>query len=172
MPYALILVILATLGGCMSTTPAQVEQGDALIPVYPEALRWLQLGEQISAMTPEEAVEQLVGVSRPQDVDQLFSYALLNQQLQTYGAWTQARDTLQILAVDESLTPEQLQIVDTLLKYNQARINWYLKYQQLAEEQTLLQEQLQAAQAETTLLEQKIQALTELETVISTRREQ
>ncbi len=172
MPYALILLALCVLSGCTSTSPAQVEQGDPPIQMYPEALRWLQLSQEISAMNPGEAVEELVGLKRPQDVNQLFSYALLNQQLQSYGAWTEARDTLQILAVDQSLAPGQRHIVDTLLKYNQSRINWYLKYQKLEEEQASLQEQLRAAREQKNLLEQKIQALTELEAVISTRKEE
>ncbi|MCB1843990.1 MAG: hypothetical protein KDI09_13585 [Halioglobus sp.] len=152
--------------------PAELPPREAEPAVYPPALRWLERGAEVSRLTAEEAVAALVDAARPVEPDQLYDYALLNQQLQTYGAWTQARDTLQQLATVETLTPQQQQIVDTLLRYNQARINWYLKYQALEQNLVLQAGQLESALQETSLLQQKIQALTELEAVISTRKEE
>lgn len=172
MPYSLILLLLGLLAGCAFNPTAEVPSADVETTVYPPALRWLERGAEVSALTPDEAVASLVDVARPVEPDELYDYALLNQQLQTYGAWTQARDTLQQLAAVQTLTPQQRQIVDTLLRYNQSRINWYLKYQTLEQDHAMQAEQLQSALQETSLLQQKIQALTELEAVISTRKEE
>ena len=54
----------------------------------------------------------------------------------------------------------------------QKRINWYLAYQDASEEHAAVEQQLQEAREQNTVLEQKIQAITDLETTISTRKEQ
>jgi hypothetical protein len=123
-------------------------------------------------MSTEQAVERLVTVDRPEGTGQQFYYGLLNSQLQSYGAWTQARDTFQELLELDTLSPQQQQLVDILRQYNQNRINLYLSQEELLAEQAELQEQLQDAEQDNERLQQQIQALTDLETVISTRREE
>ena len=59
-----------------------------------------------------------------------------------------------------------------LESYNQNRINWYQRQGELVKQRSQLEEQLDEAEQEKALLEQKIQALTDLEAVISTRKEQ
>ena len=59
-----------------------------------------------------------------------------------------------------------------LERYNQSRINWYTRQEELLERYQYLQRELDASDDEKAELEQKIQALTELEAEISTRKEQ
>ena len=123
-------------------------------------------------MDTDEVVEQLVRLNKPEGIDQLYYYGLLNQQLQTHGAWIQARDSFRELQQQEGLTTEQRQLAGILLVYNQNRINWYQRQSELLVENAGLEKQLQQAEEDKVLLEQKIQALTDLESDISTRREQ
>ena len=123
-------------------------------------------------MDTDEVVEQLVRLNKPEGIDQLYYYGLLNQQLQTQGAWVQARDSFRELQQKEGLTSEQRQLAGILLVYNQNRINWYQRQSELLKRHAEMQEQLQQAEQDKLLLEQKIQALTDLEAVISTRKEQ
>ena len=97
---------------------------------------------------------------------------MLNQQLQTNGAWAQARDSFRELQQSDGLTTEQRQLTGILLAYNQNRINWYQRQSELLVENAGLEKQLQQAEEDKVLLEQKIQALTDLEADISTRKEQ
>ena len=70
------------------------------------------------------------------------------------------------------MTTEQRQLTGILLAYNQNRINWYQRQSELLVENAELEKQLQQAEEDKVLLEQKIQALTDLEADISTRKEQ
>ena len=139
---------------------------------YSSVEQWLSLQQDVSGMTTDEVVAKLVRVNKPEEVGQQFYYGLLNQQLPTQGAWVQARDTFKQLLENEELTPGQRQLVLLLQEFNQNRINWYQRQSDLLQEQAALQQDLQEAEQEKLLLEQKIQALTELEAVISTRKEQ
>ena len=121
-------------------------------------------------MSAEDAVASLVDIDRPQTPDMLFLYALLNQRLGSYGGLTQARDALQTLESDTALLEEQRQLARILRRYNQNRINNYLSTRDAAEKAADLEAQLQEAQEQRIALEQKIQALTDLETDISTRK--
>ena len=56
--------------------------------------------------------------------------------------------------------------------YNQSRINWYQRQSETVKQNIKLEQQLSEAEQEKQLLEHKIQALTDLEAVISTRKEQ
>ena len=96
----------------------------------------------------------------------------VNQQLVTYGAWVQARDAFRLLREDEELSEEQRQLVAILQAYNQTRINWYQRQSELLNRHAELQQQLDEAEQDKLVLEQKIQALTDLEAAISTRKEQ
>ena len=134
--------------------------------------RWLHQQQEVSGLDKDEVVEQLVRLNKPEGIDQLYYYGLLNQQLQTQGAWAQARDSFRELQQKEGLTTEQRQLAGILLVYNQNRINWYQRQSELLVENAGLEKQLQQAEEDKVLLEQKIQALTDLEADISTRREQ
>ena len=57
-------------------------------------------------------------------------------------------------------------------QFNQLRINAYVRQLELESNAITLRQQLVSAEAEKTQLQQKIQALTELETFISTRKEE
>lgn len=92
--------------------------------------------------------------------------------MRSLGAWVQARDSFKTLADNPALSRQQQQLLQIQLHFNQERINWYMRNQELAGEHSALQTRLQDAEAERQQLEQKIQALTDLETVISTRKEE
>ena len=111
-------------------------------------------------------------MNKPEGADQLFYYGLLNQQLMTYGAWAQARDTFRVLREDKELAEVQRQLVTILQEYNQTRINWYQRQSELLNRNAELQQQLREAEQDKLVLQQKIQALTDLEAAISTRKEQ
>jgi hypothetical protein len=134
--------------------------------------QWLQLQQDVMAMSTDEIVVKRVRVNTPEGVGQLYYYGLLNHQLQTYGAWTQARDTFRNLQQDETLTEAQRQLLVVLEAYNQNRINWYQRQSEAVKQNRELEQRLSDAEQEKLLLEQKIQALTDLEAVISTRKEQ
>jgi hypothetical protein len=106
----------------------------------------------------------------PEGKDQLYHYALLRQHSQNYAAWVNARDAFRRLNADEGLTESQRQLAGIFQAYNQLRINGYQRRSELLDEQAKLQQQLHKAAQDKLLLEQKIQALTELEADISTRR--
>ena len=120
----------------------------------------------------EETTEELATLDTPENVGDLFYYGLLKQQLQTNDAWVQARDAFRVLSEDDELTAEQQHLVGILEVYNQNRINWYQRQSDLLIDNTRLQQQLREAEQDKLLLEQKIQALTELEADISTRKEE
>lgn len=170
-----ILFALTGLAGCVSAPPAPRSVAPEPHPEVEDyrALRdWLDLQQAVAVMTPEEAVKELVRVGKPQQPHQWFYFGLLNQQLKTYASWTQARDAFREVNQAVGLTGGQRQLAQIFERYNQTRINWYQEYSQAQEDQTALQEQLEEARQQNTLLEQKIQALTDLETSISTRKEQ
>lgn len=139
---------------------------------YSSVEQWLQLQQDVTTLSTDEIVAKLVRVNKPEGLGQLYYYGLLNQQLKTYGAWVQARDTFRDLQLEDALTEAQLQLVTLLEAYNQSRINWYQRQSELVKQNTVLEQQLGEAEQEKLQLEQKIQALTDLEAVISTRKEQ
>ena len=168
-----LLLALAILAGCVVSPPVQVvENSTADVVTYSSVQQWLNLQEEVAGLSEEEVIEKLVRVNKPEGIGQLFYYGLLNQQLQTDGAWAQARDTFRQLQQDEELTVEQRQLVGILQEYNQNRLNWYQRQGELLVQNAELQKQLTAAEQDKLLLEQKIQALTDLEAAISTRKEE
>ena len=175
MSRALTALVLATLlAGCATAPPpvVVVAEPPAEAISCTSMQRWLHQQQEVSGLDKDEVVEQLVRLNKPEGIDQLYYYGLLNQQLQTQGAWAQARDSFRELQQKEGLTTEQRQLAGILLVYNQNRINWYQRQSELLVENAGLEKQLQQAEEEKVLLEQKIQALTDLEADISTRREQ
>ena len=107
---ATVTLALAILSGC-GAAPSQVAA-----PTAPETAtsstvqQWLSLQQDVASMNTEEVVAKLVRENKPEGAGQLFYYGLLNQQLQTFDAWAQARDAFRQLHEDEALTAEQRQL--------------------------------------------------------------
>tara|TARA_R110002110_G_scaffold91264_1_gene237358 strand:+ start:8414 stop:8938 length:525 start_codon:yes stop_codon:yes gene_type:complete len=167
------LLCLALLGGCAVSTPAKVIEPQEADDVVTTSLqRWLSLQQDVSIMSEAQVSERIRALEPPVDADDVYYYGLLHQQLNTFGAMTQARDTFRTLMQQAELSASQRQLVGILQQYNQSRINGYLQLQEMQMQQQDLQAQLTAIQQEKQILKQKIQALTDLEAAISTRREQ
>jgi hypothetical protein len=169
---AIVTLALAILSGC-GAAPSQVAAPSTPeTATYSTVAQWLSLQQEVADMSTEEVVAKLVRENKPEGAGQLYYYGLLNQQLQTFDAWAQARDAFRQLHEDEALAAEQRQLAGILQNYNQNRINWYQRQAELLKQHTQLKQQLSEAEQDKLLLEQKIQALTDLEAVISTRKEQ
>ena len=169
---ATVALALTILTGC-GASPSQVDAPNAPeTTTYSTVQQWLNLQQEVASMPTEEVVAKLVRENKPEGAGQLFYYGLLNQQLQTFDAWAQARDAFRQLNEDETLAVEQRQLAGILQSYNQNRINWYQRQAELLKQNAELKQQLSDAEQDKLLLEQKIQALTDLEAVISTRKEQ
>ncbi|MEJ2533832.1 MAG: hypothetical protein P8Y92_18835 [Halioglobus sp.] len=169
------LLLLALLGGCSvyPTAEQTPRSGTTLKVVETCSLqRWLAMQEEVAAMTSEQASAALAGVDPLAGSADLFYYGLLKQQLQFYEAWAEARDTFRALQEEAGLTLEQRQMAALLEAYNQRRINWYQRYSELQQQYDSMEQALADAEQEKALLQQKIQALTDLEAVISDRKEQ
>ena len=164
---------LVALAGCTVTQPVPVVDAppDEII-AYSALRHWLNLQQEVASMPAEEVVATRIQLKKPEGAGQLFYVGLLNQQLQTFDAWVQARDAFRELQQNEELTGEQRQLAVILQQYNQNRINWYHRQSALLKRHAELQQQMQETEQEKLLLEQKIQALTDLEEAISTRKEQ
>jgi hypothetical protein len=172
-PLIPLLFALSILAGC-AVPPPQPSVGDQPTDVVTHAdlTKWLDLQQEVEGMDPAEVASRLASVDRSTDTDQLYYYGVLNQQLKDYGAWTVARDTFQKLQENQALPKEKRQLAGILRQYNQNRINWYSRHHALLDERAQLQLELDRAEEEKRQLAQKIQALTELEAAISTRREE
>ena len=174
--HLVIAFALVSLVGCGSAPPPQpspaMQTPNPEIADYHALRDWLDLQQAVSVMSEEQVAEELVKIGEPHESTAWFYVALLNQQLNSYDSWVLARDALQVLIESEGLTGGQRQLADIFMRYNQKRINWYLAYQDASEERAAVEQQLQEAREQNTVLEQKIQAITDLETTISTRKEQ
>lgn len=168
-----ITVTVALLSGCSTFSPVPVIEQP-----YPAAVatvplqEWLNLRQETSKLTSGEASALLAEITEPKTPKDWFYKGLLLQEQQQYDVWTQARDTFRLLAQSDALAPELQQLAALLETFNQNRINWYQRHNKLQVSNEQLRQQLLVSQQEKQLLEQKIQALTDLEEAISTRREQ
>jgi hypothetical protein len=172
-PLVLLLFSLAVLAGCAAQPPEQTA-GDhtAEVVMYATVEEWLNLQQEVSEMDTAGVASRLATVDKTGSTGQLYYYGVLNQQLKTYGAWTVARDTFRKLQENQALRKEQRQLAGILRQYNQNRINGYTRQRALLNERAQLRQDLSRAEDEKRQLAQKIQALTELEAAISTRREE
>lgn len=134
--------------------------------------RWINLYTQTQDMTAEQASTRVAELAPPESSGQRFYYGLLHSQLDNYPDWIRARDAFAKLAADKTLTIEQRGLADVLRSQNQTRINAYVKQIDLQQRTVELQKLLVSAETEKTELQQKIQALTDLETSISTKKEE
>ncbi len=168
-----LLFCLSVLAGCVAPPPQQPASGYPIVDVtYTNLKKWLDLQQEVAQMSTVDVASRLATVDKSSNTNQLYYFGVLNQQLKTYGAWTVARDTFQKLQENQALAKEQRQLAGILQQYNQNRINGYAKQRALVDERTQLQEELSHVEDEKRQLAQKIQALTELEAAISTRREE
>jgi hypothetical protein len=169
----IVALVLVTLAGCATQPPTTIDIADNLPACTCTQLQnWLELQHKVSAMSIEKVEQKLTRIGEPKGSLQLFYAGLLNQQLDVFENWTQARDIFRQLAANVELTKEQRNLAAILERYNQSRINWYLQYRQALEDNQGLKAKLLVSQEEIELLEAKIQAVTDLETSISTRKEQ
>jgi hypothetical protein len=172
-PLTALLLGLAMLAGCVVQPPEKSHDNTtAAVSPYPSVEEWLQLQQEATELDRAQVAERLAAIDKDMNLAELYRYGILNQQLQTYGAWTVARDTFQKLQENHDLPEAQRQLAGILRLYNQNRINTYARQQELVTQQNELQQKLDHAGEEKRVLEQKIQALTELETAISTRKEE
>lgn len=163
-------VLLALcLSGCASQAPVVVEV-DRPVPAKPApVLKWLRWQESVSTMNASQLSTILEGMAQPGNANQRFYYGLLNQQSEAYDRWVIARDIFRDLQSDEALSSRQKQLADLLESYNQNRINSFHAQLELRRQNNALSQQLAELQEQNRLLEQKIEAITELESTISTR---
>jgi hypothetical protein len=171
-PLIIASILLVVLSGCATQPEIAVE-----VPLAPQTCtcdqlqKWLELQDQVSNMSSEEVKQRLVRLDEPKGSWQQFYFGLLQQQLDEFVSWTQARDTFRGLAADSGLVKEQRNLVTILQRYNQTRINWYMQHRKLLADNKTTEAKLDASLEENQLLIQKIQAITEVETSISTRKE-
>lgn len=145
---------------------------EPLVVMDPSIQRWLDLQQQVASMPIEDIKTQLEGAPYPDDTSEMFYFGLLNQHSQDYEGWIRARDAFRVLHNDERLSPERRQMAALLEMVNQKRINWYQRYMDLLAVNDELQRKLEKSEEEKDLLQKKIDALTELEAQISTRKDQ
>jgi len=175
MPRSVVIgtLLLLVLAGCTTQPPKVIDVADYAPTCNCTQLEsWLELQRKVSAMSIEKVEKRLAKLSEPKGNRQLFYAGLLNQQLDVFENWAQARDIFRQLAANGELTKEQRNLAAILGRYNQSRINWYLQHRQALEEIHGLKAKLLVSQEENELLEAKIQAVTDVETSISTRKEQ
>jgi len=172
LPLAAAALVLG-LGGCATPAPVEVVHVPPPVKVAPPPLqKWLRWQESVATMSDAQLNSALEGMATPGNADQQFYHGVLRQQSNDYDNWVMARDIFRQLKEDEALTPSQRQLAGILERYNQSRINWFHSRDELKQQYEALQQQVSELQEKNRLLEQKIQAITDLEATISTRKEE
>ncbi|MEM6583166.1 MAG: hypothetical protein AAF699_17950 [Pseudomonadota bacterium] len=164
----------AALAACQNNPPAEnvvVEEAVAKPPQILPVQRWLRWQETVATMSDAQLITALETSAEPRNDNQSFYYGLLRQQTDSYQDWVKARDIFRTLAEKDQLSVGQRRLAELLERYNQSRINWYQSRRELRLEYESLEGQLVQLQAENRLLENKIEAITELEATIRTRKE-
>ena len=172
-----IAALLGSLAvGCATPPPVEPVEIIKVVPAAktpaPPVQRWLRWQESVATMSPSQLTTALEGAAAPETANQLFYYGLLHQQSDVYDGWVEARDIFRRLNQDEALTRAQRQLAGLLERFNQSRINWFHRRDELRVESESQQARITQLQEQNTLLEQKIQAITDLEATISTRKEE
>ncbi len=169
----LAAALAALMTGCVSTPPPEIITVETPVKTpAPPVQRWLRWSETVSTMSPSQLTDTLEGMAEPGNANQFFYYGLLNQQSDNYDGWVAARDIFRELQENEALTRNQRRLAGLLERFNQSRINWFHSRDELRIEYETLEQQSTALQEQNTLLEQKIQAITDVEATISTRKEE
>ena len=156
MPRSVVFAALAlvALAGCAATqSPTTIDIADDVPACTCTQLQnWLELQRKVSAMSIERVEQRLALLGETNGTRQLFYVGLLNQQLDVFENWAQARDIFRQLAAKGELTWEQRNLAAILERYNQSRINWYLQYRQALEDNQGLKAKLLVSQEEIELL--------------------
>jgi len=127
---------------------------------------WLRIADLYMELTPTQARQRLDAIGDEEKTTlQWYRYALLNQQLNNRAGWIRARDAFRYVIASESLSQELYGLTKLLLKYNQSLINWDARYSKVKME-------LKESEGMQRVLEEKIQAITNLEQNMSSRKEQ
>lgn len=172
LPVVIAALSLIILAGCTLQPQSPLETSVEVNTCSCSQLqKWLDLERKVSRMSTERVERELTLLGKPEGWRQQFYFGLLHQQLDVFASWTQARDAFRGLSEDVGLSRERRDLAAILQRYNQTRINWSLKYRQLLEDNGTVKDKLRASQEENELLENKLQAITDLETSISTRKE-
>lgn len=138
---------------------------------------WLVISEKVDSMSIEQVEDALKGRETPVSPSALFYYGALNQKLGRIDGWIRARDAYRKLGSDEALgsganTSGIRELARILEAHNQALINWHERHRHLQKELAESVLDREALEKKHQLLEQKIDALTDLEAVISHRKQQ
>ncbi len=173
-PRPAVCVLMALLlCGCALPQPLRpAPVSVAQYPAYPTVKQWLDLYSQVDAMTPERALERLGEMDPPESAGQRFYSALLHQRVGAYSNWIAARDRFEQLNSNTNLGEQQRHLAGLMRDINQLKINAATRETQLLETNTQLQLSLDTANKQKAELEQKIQILTDIESAISTRKEE
>jgi len=167
MKYFVVLIIAFLGVGCSTLQTNYYENWDRE-PVLSAEQRyyWLRIADLYMELTPTQAQQRLDKVGDEEKTTlQWYRYALLNQQLNNRAGWIRARDAFRHVVASETLGQELYGLTKLLLKYNQNMINWDARYSKV-------QIELKESTAMQQVLEEKIQAITNLEQNISSRKEQ
>jgi hypothetical protein len=176
---SLLLLITLLLAGC-GKFPLSSDSAHSRVLRVTELQslnHWLALSEEVDAMSIEQVNEALKDFKNPVSQNALFYYGALNQKLGRIDGWIRARDAFRKLGNDqtsgtnsrESGVFELARILDA---HNQALINWHERHRHLQKELAESVLDREALEQKHQLLEQKVEALTDLEAVISHRKQQ
>ncbi len=167
MKYLVIALVLLSGVGCSSMQRDYYENWERE-PVLSAEQRyyWLRIADLYMELTPTQARQRLDAIGDEEKTTlQWYRYALLNQQLNNRAGWIRARDAFRYVIASESLSQELYGLTKLLLKYNQSLINWDARYSKVKME-------LKESEGMQRVLEEKIQAITNLEQNMSSRKEQ
>ena len=97
----------------------------------------------------------------------------LSQEPSVFRKLTVAENVMAVLEMlDIDKSERRRRLAGLLERFNQSRINWFHSRDELRIEYESLQQETAALKEQNTLLEQKIQAITDVEATISTRKEE
>lgn len=167
MKFFLVALVLLLSAGCSSLQRDYYENWERE-PVLSAEQRyyWLRIADLYMELTPTQAQQRLDELGDEEKTTlQWYRYALLNQQLNERAGWVRARDAFRYVLATESLSKDLYGLTKLLLKYNQNMINWDARYSKVTIE-------LKESEAMQQVLEEKIQAITNLEQSMSSRKEQ
>ena len=170
---ALLLALILT--ACTSQAPVEVVEVNTLSEptrLEPQPVKdWLRWQETVSTMESSQLTTSLEAMAKPGNVNQMYYYALLNQQSDSYESWVIARDIFRQLHEKHALTPEQRRLASLLERYNQNRINGFHSHDDMQQQYDKIQREMTDLKAQNQALREKIQAITDLESTMSTRSE-
>ncbi len=167
MKFFMVALVLLLSVGCSSLQRDYYENWERE-PVLSAEQRyyWLRIADLYMELTPTQAQQRLDELGDEEKTTlQWYRYALLNQQLNDRAGWVRARDAFRYVLATESLSQDLYGLTKLLLKYNQNMINWDARYSKVTIE-------LKESEAMQQVLEEKIQAITNLEQSMSSRKEQ